>query len=48
MGSMAMPRCCAASPRTVAVIGDALAEPDMQRLIAREALQGDPWDLKRR
>jgi len=40
-----MLRCIAAHR---AVIRDALAEPDMQRLIAREGLQGDPWDLKRR
>jgi hypothetical protein len=29
-------------------IADTLAEPDMQRLIARKAVQGDPEDLKRR
>jgi hypothetical protein len=32
----------------LAVIGDTLAEPDMQRLIARDAVHGDPEDLKRR
>jgi hypothetical protein len=32
----------------LAVIADTLAEPDMQRLIARQAVQGDPDDLKRR
>lgn len=32
----------------LAAIGDTLAEPDMQRLIARQAVLGDPEDLKRR
>ena len=32
----------------LAVIADTLAEPDMQRLIARQAVLGDPGDLKRR
>ena len=32
----------------LAMIADTLAEPDMQRLIARRAVQGDPADLKRR
>jgi hypothetical protein len=32
----------------LATIADTLAEPDMQRLIARRAVQGDPDDLKRR
>jgi hypothetical protein len=30
------------------VIAETLAEPDMQRLIARKAVLGDPTDLKRR
>jgi hypothetical protein len=32
----------------LAAIAETLAEPDMQRLIARKAVQGDPEDLKRR
>jgi hypothetical protein len=32
----------------LAAIADTLAEPDMQRLIARQAVQRDPADLKRR
>jgi hypothetical protein len=32
----------------LAAIADTLAEPDMQRLIARRAVEGDPEDLKRR
>jgi hypothetical protein len=32
----------------LAAIGETLAEPDMQRLIARKAVLGDPEDLKRR
>ena len=32
----------------LATIADTLAEPDMQRLIARQAVHGDPEDLKRR
>lgn len=32
----------------LAAIAETLAEPDMQRLIARQAVQGDPEDLKRR
>jgi hypothetical protein len=32
----------------LAAIGDTLAEPDMQRLIARQAVLGDPEELKRR
>ena len=32
----------------LAVIAETLAEPDMQRLIARKAVLGDPTDLKRR
>jgi hypothetical protein len=32
----------------LATIAETLAEPDMQRLIARQAVQGDPEDLKRR
>jgi hypothetical protein len=32
----------------LAAIAKTLAEPDMQRLIARKAVQGDPEDLKRR
>jgi hypothetical protein len=36
------------SPDRLAAIADTLAEPDMQRLIARQAVLGDPEDLKRR
>jgi hypothetical protein len=32
----------------LATIAETLAEPDMQRLIARRAVEGDPEDLKRR
>ena len=32
----------------LASIGDVLAEPGMQRLIARQAVLGDPSDLRRR
>ena len=32
----------------LAVIADTLAEPDMQRLVARKAVLGDPENLKRR
>jgi hypothetical protein len=32
----------------LASIGDILAEPDMQRLVARQAVLGDPADLRRR
>jgi hypothetical protein len=32
----------------LATIAETLAEPDMHRLIARQAVQGDPEDLKRR
>ena len=47
-GSRRAPRCCGSSPRALPRSATTLAEPDMHRLIARQAVLGDPADLQRR